>query len=159
MTANVMKFCAAISYSLGIVVLVCIAGCNSKWQEPVDKNASQYESIKKMRDGAVRIDIPIIPSGMPYQNWHLKVYENGIITWNGRHVDFETLHQYLNDLSKMPESEGVLVVHINKNAPHKITYALENLLIQSTLCKDHRCFQDTLDYERPIINRPPQISK
>lgn len=114
---------------------------------------TSYNSGEKPAHGCSRnLDLPAVSANSAYEHWHLTVNRLGQKRWNGQDLDRETLRSYMIELSEMPVSAGRLTIHIEPMASCQAILEIQNIVVDSPLCSQHRCIQDRWEYKKPIVN-------
>lgn len=84
--------------------------------------------------------------------WHLRVYRNGRLDWNGQTITAKELEVYLRDFRALKDRRQILSVEFQNDISSKIKSAVSRAVIQSELCKEGRCMVGRWNAKRVSID-------
>lgn len=145
------RFALASAFGLGPLLAVVAASLGVACSPRHETSESAQKSVTFTSCGN-RLALPRAAISSSYQHWHLLVSKSGSKRWNGQNVDAATLARYMVDLSKMRADVGNLIVHLEPGISCGSIKEINQILRNSPLCAQHRCFQDRWDYKQPIVN-------
>jgi hypothetical protein len=83
--------------------------------------------------------------------YRLRVPRHGDVTWNAQPVDEATLTRYLGEFATPPAGPG-LFVEFEPGVPQAQADRIRQQIIDSGLCRQHRCAEVGWNVKRPVVN-------
>jgi hypothetical protein len=82
----------------------------------------------------------------------VQVPRHGDYLWNGAPVDAETLSAYLKRVAQLRSDADGAVVEIEPGTARKRAGWVRRQVIDSGLCRQHRCLEGRWGEQRPVVN-------
>jgi len=82
----------------------------------------------------------------------LQVPRHGDVLWNGMPTQNSVVTDYLMRVSHLPTDAGGVVVEIEPDTTRDRAAWIRRQVIDSGLCRQHRCFEAGWQEKRPVIN-------